>query len=76
MLYNKFAKNFGIRIKYFRMLRGMTQEDLSEKTTMSTRYISDIENGKVNITLKTLNKIAESLAIEEWELLKFYNSKT
>jgi len=75
MLYAKLAKNFGIRIKYFRLLRGMTQEDLSEKIAMSTRYVSDIENGKVNITLKTLNKIAESLAIEEWELLKFYNSK-
>lgn len=75
MLYNELAKNFGIRIKYFRLLRGMTQEDLSEKISMSTRYVSDIENGRVNITLKTLNKIAESLSIEEWELLKFYNSK-
>ena len=39
MLYNDFAKNFGIRIKYFRLLRGMTQETLSDKIAMSTRYV-------------------------------------
>ena len=72
---SKFAKNFGIRIKYFRLLRGMTQETLSDKIAMSTRYVSDIENGKVNVTLKTIHKIAESLAIEEWELLKFHDCK-
>ena len=53
----------------------MTQETLSDKIAMSTRYVSDIENGKVNVTLKTIHKIAESLAIEEWELLKFHDSK-
>lgn len=71
MLYKDFAKNFGIKIKYFRLLRGITQEELSERIEMSTRYVSDIENGKVNVTLKTINKIAESLSIEGWELLKF-----
>lgn len=73
MQYDELAKNFGIRIKYFRMLRGMTQEELSEKIEISTRYVSDIENGKVNVTLKTMNKIAKCLSIEEWELLKFYH---
>jgi len=70
MLYNELAKNFGIRIKYFRLLRGITQEHLAEKLEMSARYVSDIENGKVNVTLKTINKIAQNLSIEEWELLK------
>ena len=70
MHYNDLAKIFGIRIKYFRMLRGMTQEALAEQIGMSTRYVSDIENGKVNVTLKTINKISQSLSVEEWELLK------
>lgn len=75
MEYRELAKSFGIKIKYFRLLRGITQEYLSEQIGMSTRYVSDIENGRVNVTLKTINKIAKSLTIEEWELLKFYNKE-
>lgn len=70
MEYVKFCVNIGLNIKYFRNKLNMTQEDLSEKIELATRYISDIERGKRNITLKTLFKIANALKISPDLLLK------
>ena len=56
MQYEELAKKFGIRLKYYRNMRNLTQEQLSEKIGADVRYISDIERGKRNITFKTLSK--------------------
>jgi len=71
MNYEQFCVNIGLNIKYFRGRQNMTQEDLSEKIELASRYISDIERGKRNITLKTLYKIAQALNVEPNDLLKF-----
>ena len=53
------------KIKEIRIARGITQKRLSELTGLSQQHISEIERGKKNPTLKTLNKILEALEYVE-----------
>jgi transcriptional regulator with XRE-family HTH domain len=57
----------GIRIKEFRKARGLRQEDM-ERVGLSYKYYQRIEAGKVNLTLKTIEKIADALAVDSIEL--------
>ena len=62
-------KRIGINITRVRKEKGMTQEDLCGATEMDRSHLSEIENGKMNITVKTLAKIAEGLGVTAQELL-------
>ena len=69
-------KVLGTNVKYYRFLIGYTQEQLAEKAYISPRYISDIENGKGNIPLDTLENIAKCLKIEAYLLIKYQEHNT
>ena len=59
----------GYRIKEFREARGMTQEELSQKSGVSRTIIVALErNSLTNTTTKTLLKIAEALGTTVDEL--------
>ncbi len=50
------------RVKEERELQGMSQEELSKKSTVSRTIISELETGKTDvITNITMEKIAEAL---------------
>lgn len=49
------------RILELRTRKGLTQEELSKMTNISVPYISRIEKGKVNITMKTLIEMSKAL---------------
>jgi len=53
----------GARIKDIRNSRGITQEQLSERVGINTKYLSSIERGKENPTLKTLLNLTQSLDV-------------
>ncbi len=55
-------------IKKFREIKGLTQNKLSEATGISADYISEIERGKKNPSLKRLILIAEALEVDIREL--------
>ena len=57
----------GNRIRELRKERGLRQEDM-EKFGLSYKYYQRIESGKVNVTLKTLEKIANALGVDPAEL--------
>ncbi len=54
----------GKLIKELRIQKGMTQEELAEKTEVSTRTIQRIENGEVDPRAYTLQSIANALDVE------------
>lgn len=58
----------GKRIQSLREKKGLTQEQLEEKSGVNTKYISAIERGQKNVTIKTLGKIAKGLDTELYEL--------
>ncbi|RQD69681.1 MAG: XRE family transcriptional regulator [Tindallia sp. MSAO_Bac2] len=53
----------GQKLKNARMNRGMTQKELAELTGLSTAMITHLENGKVQASLDSIEKISESLGI-------------
>ena len=50
--------------------KNMSQGDLATALSVDRAYISNIENGRMNPTLSTLEKIANALGISSSELLK------
>lgn len=54
----------GKQIKELRIKKGMTQEDLADKTELSARTIQRIENGEVDPRAYTLQMIAKALDVD------------
>ncbi|MBI4689076.1 MAG: helix-turn-helix transcriptional regulator, partial [Nitrospirae bacterium] len=57
-------KVIGLRIKELRRAKNMSQEKLSEKIGISSKYLSSIERGKGNPSLDTVIKLALALDVE------------
>ena len=51
-------------VMIFRKYRGLTQEQLSQNTTLSRAYIAQIETGKKTGSISTLKKIAQALNVD------------
>lgn len=51
------------RIRRLRTALGMTQAELSEATGITRSHISAIENGRCNIRLDSVDKIARALGV-------------
>lgn len=51
---------FGKQLKKFRESLGLTQKEFGEKVGLGRTKISDLENGGINVTLKTVEKISEA----------------
>src|SRR4030042_1302344 len=54
----------GKLIKELRIKKGMTQEELADKTEVSARTIQRIENGEVDPRAYTLQMIAKALDVD------------
>ena len=57
------SEHFGQLIKALRTNRQFTQEDLSEKSDIGVQYISRIENGSANPTLKIISALATAFEV-------------
>ena len=51
-------------IKECRAILGLTQQDLSDYTGLSLRFIKSVEAGKGNPSIQSLEKIATILGLE------------
>ena len=47
-----------------RKQHGLTQAQLAEKVDMSQQQVADIEGMKANLTIRTLDRLCQSLGIE------------
>lgn len=63
------------RLVYHRKLRGLSQEQLAEKTKVTVRTIQRLEKGEVTPHLRTVKMLAAALNIEVDELLQLDNPK-
>lgn len=59
---------FGTNVKQYRRNRGLSQEKFAELCDLHRTYISDIECFQRNISLNSVQKIAEALNIEPYKL--------
>ncbi len=61
---NFFYKKLGKNIVKIREKKKISQEILSFSTGIDRKHICQIENGQINPTLKTIEKIANALKIK------------
>ena len=64
------GKKLGENLRKLRLTKNMSQGDLATALSVDRAYISNIENGRMNPTLSTLEKISNALGISSSELLK------
>ena len=64
------AKELGLRIRYFRKDKCMTQEELAEICNLHPTYIGQLERGEKNATIESVYKIARGLDVPLSNLLE------
>lgn len=65
-----YIESLGNKVRNRRYELGLTQEELSQRTGLSTGHISDIENGhRKEIQTKTIKRLAKGLGISLTALL-------
>jgi len=64
-----FAVLFGDRVRTHRMAHDWTQERLAEVTGLHFTYVSSVERGERNVTLRNILRLAEALEIDPGELV-------
>ena len=62
---------FGRHIRYIRTLRGTTQEEVAYRAGVHVTYISGIERGLRNPSLKNIRAIAKAMDVDTAELFSF-----
>lgn len=57
------------KIKQYRKIRSMTQEELAEEIGVTTDHIASIESGRRKVSVENLIRFCESFHIDTSELL-------
>lgn len=61
---------FGKNVRNFRLLAGFSQEELAFRASMKRTYLSDLERGTRNPSVRALGRIAEALELAPARLLE------
>lgn len=64
------AVRFGQRVRELRKARGRSQEAFAAECGLDRTYISGIERGRRNISLRNIEVIAKALGISISDLMK------
>lgn len=63
-------QRFGRRIKELRLKQNISQEELAFRCHLSKNYVSDVERGTRNVSLKAIEKFAYGLKVRVSDLFK------
>lgn len=72
-IYAEKYRQIGLKIAYYRKLRGLTQEELAEQVGLTPAYIGHLEAPNIAkaLSLDTLFDIASSLEVPPQKFLVF-----
>lgn len=72
-IYTEKYRQIGLKIAYYRKLRGLTQEELAEKAGLTPAFVGHLEAPNISkaLSLDTLFQIAEILDIPAYKFLVF-----
>jgi transcriptional regulator with XRE-family HTH domain len=59
-----------VNVRHHRRLKGMSQERLALDAGMERSYVSDLERGMRNPSVRALGRLAEALGVEPGLLLE------
>ncbi|MDC1262222.1 helix-turn-helix transcriptional regulator [Polaribacter sp.] len=65
---------FGEKVRKYRRLLNISQEELAHRAELHRTYIGMIERAEKNITLVNIEKIANALEVKIEDLLKHSNN--
>jgi two-component system response regulator len=68
-------KRFGLAVKDWRERLRLSQDELATRAGLHRSYVSDLERGTRNISLKSIGKIAEAMRISIWNLFAEFNDQ-
>ena len=60
----------GRNVRALRTQRGLSQEQLAFEAGMKRAYLSDLERGTRNPSVRALGRLAEALGVEPGDLLR------
>ena len=63
----------GVNVRHHRKLKGMSQEQLALDVGMERSYVSDLERGTRNPSVRVVGRLAEALGVEPDRLLSNRN---
>lgn len=63
------VQRLGVKVRERRTALGLSQEELAFEAGMKRSYLSDLERGVRNPTVRALGRLATALRLEPWELL-------
>ena len=66
----KILETFGFNLKMYRTKLKLSQDNIVDKTCMSKAYISNIENGKHNLSLINALKLSDAVGKNIESMLK------
>ena len=68
---DSFTTAFGAHIRELRRAHGLSQEEVAHGAGVHVTYLSGIERGKRNPSLRNIRKLASALGIRVQELFEF-----
>ena len=72
-IYKEQYRQIGLKIAYYRKLRGLTQEELAEQVGVTPAFIGHLEAPNISkaLSLDTLFGIASALEVPPYKFLRF-----
>ena len=60
----------GRNMRLLRAERGLSQEALAHESGINRTYLSSVERSERNVSIDNIERIADALNVEPWELLR------
>jgi len=62
-------RRLGRNLRVLRKTKGMSQEEFADALDIHRTYVGGLERGERNVTLKTMERIADALGMDPCDLL-------
>jgi transcriptional regulator with XRE-family HTH domain len=63
-------QRFGQRVRHLRTERGWSQEELAHRAGLHRTYVSSLERGERNVSLKAIQQLADAFGISVQALME------
>lgn len=71
-----FLSGFGSHLRSLRTKAGMSQEELADKSGIHVTYLSGVERGLRNLSIRNVRRLAQALGVPTRQLFSFKDGST